>query len=141
MEEAIDSAEAQREIKLKTREELNKLTDKILGIAIGVHRALGPGFVERIYDQALRQEFINCKINFESQKQIKVNYKDVELGLQQIDFLIEGELILEIKAVSQINSVHTAQLISYLKAIKRRLGLILNFARDRLEIKRVVNKF
>ncbi|HBU08280.1 MAG: hypothetical protein A2Y42_00425 [Omnitrophica WOR_2 bacterium GWB2_45_9] len=141
MEELIVSAEAQREIKLKTREDLNKLTDKIIGIAIEVHKAIGPGFVERIYDQALRQEFINCKINFESQKQIKVNYKDVELGLQQIDFLIEGELILEIKAVSRINSAHAAQLISYLKTIKVRVGLILNFSRDKLEIKRVVNKF
>jgi len=61
--------------------------------------------------------------------------------LQQIDFVVEDEVVLEIKAVSEINKIHIAQLISYLKTMERRLGLILNFARDRLEIKRVVNKF
>ncbi len=124
-----------------TREELNKLTDRIIGIAIEIHKTIGPGFIEKIYGQALQQEFLANKINFESQRQIKVKYKDRELGLQQIDFLIEDEIILEIKAVSQINNIHTAQLISYLKTIDRRLGLVLNFARDKLEIKRVVNKF
>lgn len=138
---AIDSAESQRRIGFKTREDLNKLTQRIIGIAIEVHKLIGPGFIERIYEQALRREFIKNKVNFESQKQIKIKYKDTELGIQQIDFIIEDEIILEIKAVSQINSIHIAQLISYLKAIERRLGLILNFARDRIEIKRVVNKF
>ncbi len=135
----IDAVEKQKN--LKTREELNKITEKIIGIAIEIHRAIGPGFIEKIYVQALQQEFSANKINFESQKSIKIKYKDVELGLQRIDFLIEDTIILEIKAVSEINSIHTAQLISYLKTINRRLGLVLNFARDKLEIKRVVNKF
>ena len=97
--------------------------------------------MERIYEKALRQEFLRNKINFEFQKQIKVKYKDTELGIQQIDFLIEDEIVLEIKAVSEINNINKAQLISYLKTIDKRVGLVLNFAREKLEIKRVVNKF
>ena len=139
--ETIGSAETQKKTKFRTREDLNRLTDKIIGIAIEVHKVIGPGFVERVYEQALEQEFIQNKIDFESQKQIKVKYKDRQLGLQQVDFLIENDVVLEIKAISQINNIHVAQLISYLKTIERRLGLILNFAKDRLEIKRVVNKF
>ena len=137
----ICSAEARKKNIFKTREELNKLTDRIIGIAIEVHKGIGPGFIERIYEQALRQELIENKINFESQKQVQIRYKNIELGLQQVDFLVEDELILEIKAVAQINNIHIAQLISYLKTINKRVGLVLNFSRDRLEIKRVVNKF
>lgn len=124
-----------------TLEELNKVTDKIIGIAIEVHKNLGPGFVERIYEQALRYEFGRSRLSFESQRQIKVQYKNIELGFQQIDFLIDNEIVLELKVVNEISDIHIAQLLSYLKTIKRRLGLILNFAKPTLEIKRVINGF
>jgi GxxExxY protein len=127
--------------KSKTLEELNKITDRIIGIAIEVHKNLKPGFVERIYEKALKYEFERNNICFECQKQIKVKYKDVELGFQQIDLLIEDEIIIETKVVNEINDIHIAQLLSYLKTMERRLGLILNFAKPTLEIKRVINGF
>jgi len=125
----------------KSLEELNKITDRIIGIAIEVHKNLKPGFVERIYEKALKYELGKNDICFESQKQIKVQYKDIELGFQQIDLLIEDEIIVEAKVVSEINDIHIAQLLSYLKTMKRRLGLLLNFAKPALEIKRVINGF
>jgi len=121
--------------------ELNKITEKIIGAAFDVHNNLGPGFIERIYEKALLYEFINSGMHFESQKQIKVKYKSVELGLQQVDFLVENEVIVEVKAVAQLNDIHTAQILSYLKTMDKKLGLLLNFATSSLGIKRVVNKY
>lgn len=127
--------------KTKSLDELNNITDKVIGIAIEVHKTLGSGFVERIYELALRYEFGNSDLGFELQKQIKVQYKNIELGFQQIDFLIENEIVVELKVVNEINDIHIAQLLSYLKTMNRRLGLVLNFAKPTLEIKRVVNGF
>ncbi len=122
------------------REEINELSNRIIGLALEVHKALGPGFVEKIYQKALAYEFKEAKIIFEEQKRIKVNYKGVYLGDQRVDFLVENEIILELKSVSEINEIHEAQLLSYLKTTDKRLGLILNFAKRKLDIKRLVNK-
>ncbi|MFC1510947.1 GxxExxY protein [Candidatus Margulisiibacteriota bacterium] len=123
------------------REELDKLAKQIIGIAIEIHKILGPGFVEKIYAKALAYELSKNKMRFSKEKVIRVKYKDLLLGDQRVDFLIEDSLILELKAVSAINDIHLAQILSYLKAADKRLGLILNFARGTLEIKRVANKF
>jgi len=123
------------------RTELNKLTEKIIGIAIEVHKYLGPGFVERIYEQALVQDMKQMDINFENQKQISVFYKGLPLGFQRIDFLIEEQIVIELKAVPEINKIHLAQLLSYLKALNKKIGLILNLAKGTLDIRRVVNNF
>lgn len=117
------------------------MTDKIIGTAIEIHKSLGPGFVERIYERALMQELNQRNMKFENQKQVYVVYKGSQLGMQRIDFLIEEEIIVELKAVSEINGIHMAQILSYLKAMDKRVGLILNFAKGTLDIKRVVNKF
>ena len=113
-------------------------TDKIISLAINVHKKLGPGFIERIYEKALEHELEENKINFVRQKQIKVKYDNVLLGNQKLDFLINNEIIVELKAVSEISEIHLAQMISYLKAASIKVGLILNFAKNRLNIKRVV---
>ncbi|MCK4575375.1 GxxExxY protein, partial [candidate division WOR-3 bacterium] len=97
------------------REQLNKLTEKIIGLAIKVHKKLGPGFVERIYEKALAYEFKKANINFREQVDIKVKYEDIELGYQRVDFIVE-EVIVELKSVSEISEIHEAQLLSYLKA-------------------------
>lgn len=123
-----------------TTDELNKLTNKIIGIAINIHRALGPGFVEKIYQRAMYIDFKNNSISFEREKKIAVKFKNALLGYQKLDFIVENELVIEIKAVSEINEIHMAQMLSYLKATNKKLGLILNFANDKLEIKRVANK-
>lgn len=118
---------------------IDELSNKIIGIAIEVHKTIGPGFVEKIYERALAYEFQKRKIEFTNQKVIRVRYKEIELGDQRIDFLIEDEIILELKAVSKIDKLHIAQMLSYLKAANKKLGLILNFAKQTLEIKRVIN--
>jgi len=122
------------------RDEIYELSKKIIGIAISVHKKLGPGFVEKIYEKALAYEFKRQGMEFVEQKIIKVIYEDVELGDQRVDFLVEDEIILELKSVSEINEIHEAQMLSYLKTADKRLGLILNFAKKKLDIKRLVNK-
>lgn len=121
--------------------EINSLANKVIGLAIEVHKQLGPGFIERIYQQALCYELNEAKIEFESEKDIIVKYKKQNFGYQRIDFLVKNVIILELKCVAEINEIHLAQLISYLKSADKRLGLILNFAKPKLEIKRVVNNF
>ena len=119
-------------------EQVNKITDKILGASIEVHKALGPGFIEKIYCEALCTEFEDRKIKYEKEKIIKVNYKDKLLGEQRIDFLVEDEVIVELKAIESMGKIHIAQLLSYLKALDKNIGLILNFAEPKLAIKRVI---
>jgi len=123
-----------------TKDELNQLSNKIIGVAIKIHKALGPGFIEKIYEEALAHEFKKEGIKHERQSLVKINYDGIDLGEQKVDFLVENEVILELKSVSEINEIHRAQLISYLKTANKKLGLILNFAKDTLEIKRVVNR-
>jgi GxxExxY protein len=119
-------------------EELNGITEKIIGLAIAVHKKLGPGFIERIYQEALSLELDQSKINYEKEKFITINYKGRNLGEQRIDFLIENSIILEIKAIDKIGPIHIAQVISYLKAMNKKLGLILNFSEVKLGIKRII---
>jgi len=125
----------------KTAEELNDLSNHIIGIAIDIHKKLGPGFQEKIYEEALLKEFDKAAIGFEKQKVIRVDYEGQGLGNQRIDLLVDDEIILEMKACTKIIPIHRDQLISYLKTADKRLGLILNFGRSKLEIKRVVHNF
>ena len=126
---------------IRYQDKLNAISKKIIGLAFKVHNKLGPGFIERIYSEALALEFKNKEILFEQEKIIKVNYNGKEIGAQRIDFLIEKEIILEIKATESIGGIYMAQILSYLKALDRKLGLILNFGNTRINIKRIVNKF
>lgn len=116
----------------------SELTAKIIKLAIKVHKALGPGFVEKIYQRALYLEFKNDNLDFEREKQIYIHYYKANLGYERVDFIIENKVIVELKAVEKINDIHLAQMISYLKASGCQIGLILNFAVKRLEIKRVI---
>jgi GxxExxY protein len=125
----------------KPADELNDLSYRIIGIAIEVHKKLGPGFQEKIYEEALLKEFEKSSIEFEKQKVVRVDYDGFGLGNQRIDLLINGEIILEIKTCTKIIPIHRDQVISYLKTADKKLGLILNFGRSKLEIKRVVNNF
>ena len=125
----------------KTAEELNDLSNHIIGIAIDIHKKLGPGFQEKIYEEALLKEFGKAEIGFEKQKVVRVDYDGESLGNQRIDLVVDEEIILEIKACTKIIPIHRDQVISYLKTANKRLGLILNFGRSKLEIKRVVHNF
>ena len=116
-----------------------ELSNKIIGAAIEVHRALGPGFLESIYEEVLKVEFAEHGLHYEAQKEIQIKYIGVEVGLHRLDLLVEKQIIIELKAVKELMDIHFAQLRSYLKATGLRVGLLFNFAKPTLEIKRVVN--
>lgn len=124
---------------VKSEYKYSQLTDRIINLAISVHKTLGPGFVEKIYQRALYLELKNSKLRFVREKRLTIYYKKVNLGYETVDFEIEGKVLIEIKAVSEINDIHRAQLLSYLKSSGCEVGLILNFARLTLEIKRIIN--
>ena len=110
------------------RTELNQLTEKIIGAAIEVHRNLGPGLLESTYETCLVYELGQLGLLVERQKALPVVYKDVKLEQgYRIDLLVEGVVIVELKVVEEINSVHEAQVLSYLKLSGCPAGLLLNF--------------
>lgn len=124
---------------MRNSNEINRLTEKIIGLAIKIHKKLGPGFAEKIYEKALVHELKYADITFSNQIGIEIQYDSIKLGRQRIDFIIENEVIIELKSVSKIIKIFEGQLISYLKATDKRVGLILNFGRKKLEIRRLVN--
>jgi len=106
----------------------NQLTRKIIGCAIEVHRALGPGLMESAYQQCLAQEFIIQQIQYEQEKKLPVHYKNITLNCgYRIDFLIQNQIILELKSVQETLPIHEAQLLTYMKLSKIKLGLLINF--------------
>ncbi len=106
---------------------LEALAKKVIGAAIEVHKTLGPGYLESVYEEALAVELQLLQIPFERQKPIGVKYKYCLVGESRLDFLIDGILILELKAIDNLAPIHRAQVISYLKATNLRLGLLINF--------------
>jgi GxxExxY protein len=106
---------------------VDQLAKAVIGSAIEVHRMLGPGYLESIYEEALSVALKLQSISFERQKIIGLRYKGHPVGEGRLDFLIDGCLIVELKAVESFSSIHKAQVISYLKATRLTLGLLLNF--------------
>ena len=123
----------------KETHQFEELSARIIGAAIEVHRELGPGFLEGIYEEALKIELSEHSMRYDSQKEIKIEYLGVEIGVHRLDLLVEKKIIVELKAVKELTDIHFAQLRSYLKAADLRVGLLLNFAKPTLEIRRVVN--
>jgi len=121
-------------------EKHEQLINKVIGAAIEVHRHLGPGFLESIYERALCYELQLQGIQFEKQVEILVPYKEISISGQRLDLIIEKFLILELKAVEAILPIHEAQLMSYLKSTGLKVGLIINFRVKRLKagIRRIV---
>jgi GxxExxY protein len=113
--------------KTEPAERLDVLARSVIGAAIEVHRHLGPGYLESIYEEALAVELELRGVPFERQKPIEVNYKGREVGQGRIDLLIEGQLLVELKTVEALALIHKAQVISYLKATHLHLGLLINF--------------
>ena len=108
--------------------EVNRLTQQIIGAAIEVHRNLGPGLLESTYEACLAQELKLQQINFEQQKRLSVNYKGITIDRgYRLDFLVEQKIVVEIKAIAQLLSIHDAQLLTYLKLGDYPVGLLLNF--------------
>jgi len=108
--------------------ELNEVTGKVMDSAYAVHSTLGPGLIESVYESCLIHELGQRGVRFERQKTIPIQYKDVPLNdVLRIDLLIEGEVVVELKAVEKLLPVHKAQLLTYLKLVKSRVGLLINF--------------
>ena len=118
--------------------EHEKLTGRIIKAAIAVHRSLGPGFLESIYESALCVELEEEGLSFERQLVIPVKYKGKEVGEHRVDVLVEKKIILELKAVSTFEDIFFSIVRSYLKACGLRHGLLLNFASMPLTVKRVI---
>ena len=114
------------------------LTERIIGAAIEVHRTLGPGFLESLYERALCIELKKRGILFKNQWAAKVFYDGVELGQHRLDFLVERKIVVELKAVKAFENVHFAQVKSYLKATGLHHGLLFNFATTKLDIRRII---
>lgn len=115
------------------------LTGKIIGAAIEVHRQLGPGFIESIYENALVYELRNRGVKLEQQLEVPILYNgQIEVGKHRLDLLVESEIVVDLKAISELLDVHFAIVRSQLRAVKRKHGLLLNFAKVTLEAKRVI---
>lgn len=120
------------------RHEFEPLSWRIIQVAIKVHKALGPGFLESIYHGAMRLA-LSCEgIEFESQAEVRIFYEGAEVGVHYLDLLVERQIVVELKAVRALEDVHYAQVRSYLKATGLRVGLLLNFNAPVLVSKRVV---
>jgi len=124
--------ESRKTGKLRNRE----LTDRIIAAAIRVHRALGPGFLENVCEEALAVEFALSGIQFVRQKPIALFYKDHQIGEHRLDFLPEDKIVVELKAINALEDIHFAIGRSCLKATNLENGLLLNFATAPLTIKR-----
>jgi GxxExxY protein len=111
----------------RENEAVNALTHSVIGAAIEVHRELGPGFLETVYEQAFAVELEVRSIAFQQQCPVHVTYKQRPVGEGRLDFLVNNVLIVELKAVDKLQPIHTAQVISYLKATKLHYGLLINF--------------
>jgi GxxExxY protein len=122
----------------RVKREYGDLTYQIIGAAMAVHSVLGPGFPERFYQLALAIELRRRGIPFERERPIEVFYEEVKLGDFYLDFLVGDCIVLELKAVEQLASQHQQQMISYLTASGREMGLLINFGAASLEYKRIL---
>ena len=114
------------------------LSSKIIGAAIEVHRELGPGFLESIYESAMKVALRHRGIAYEAQKEVTIVFVGEEVGVYRLDLLVVVEVVVELKAIKALDDIHFAQLRSYLKATRLHVGLLMNFHAPRLVVKRVV---
>jgi GxxExxY protein len=124
---------------IKEEYKYSELTSKIIGCAIEVHKVLGNGFQEVIYQRALALEFESKNIGFSRELEMFIHYKENHIGTRRVDFLVEEKISIELKAVIKLEDVHLAQAINYLEAYNLEIGLLINFGSKSLEFKRVMN--
>lgn len=115
------------------------ITRRIIGCAIEVHKRLGNGFQEVIYQRALEIEMRLDGLSFEREMEMSVFYRDHPIGIRRVDFFVEGKIMLELKAVIKLEDVHLAQAMNYTEAYQMEIGLLINFGAKSLEFKRVHN--
>jgi len=118
----------------------SELTGKIIGCAMEVHKVLGNGFQEVIYQRALAIELAAQGLSFVREQEMEIFYKGEHIGTRRADFFVEGRVMLELKAVIQLEDAHLAQAINYLEAYGIEVGLLINFGSKSLQFKRVMKK-
>jgi GxxExxY protein len=116
----------------------SELTGKVIGCCMEVHRILGNGFQELIYQRALAIELKQQNISFSREHEMDIYYKGENIGTRRVDFFVEGRIMVEIKAIIRLEDVHLAQAINYLEAYGLEIGLLVNFGAKSLEFKRVM---
>ena len=136
--ESMKSNESKKSV-VQTAYKYSELTSRIIGCAMAVHRALGNGFQEVIYQRALEIELADNGIVFSREHEMPVYYKNQQIGTRRVDFLIEQVVSVELKAIIKLEDVHFAQAINYLEAYDLEVGLLINFGSKSLEFKRLLN--
>ena len=114
------------------------ITEKVIGCAMQVHKILGNGFQEAIYQRCLAIEFDNIGIEFQREVEMPIFYKDVEVGKRRVDFLVKDRVLVELKAIKELDDSHKAQIINYLEAFRLEIGLLINFGEKSLKFKRFI---
>jgi len=125
----------------REKNNMKQLTQRVIQCAFAVSNTLGCGFLEKVYENALAHELRKAGLQVQQQHGITVYYDGVAVGEYTADLLVEGILILELKAVKNLDDIHLAQCLNYLKATNLRLCLLMNFAKPKLEFRRIVNNY
>lgn len=124
---------------IKEQYKYSEITSKIIGCSMEVHKILGNGFQEVIYQRALAKEMVLQGLSFAREFEMPIYYKEEQIGTRRVDFLIENVISVELKAVVKLEDVHLAQAINYLEAYNLEIGLLINFGAKSLEFKRLIN--
>jgi len=123
------------------QKEMSQLTEKVIQCAFTVSNTLGCGFLEKVYESALAHELRKAGLKTNQQHVITVHYDGVVVGEYAADLLVEGSLLVELKAVKELDDIHLAQCLNYLRATNLRLCLLMNFAKPKLEVRRIANNY
>ncbi|MCL5266609.1 MAG: GxxExxY protein [Bacteroidetes bacterium] len=118
----------------------SEITHKIIGAAMKVHSTLGNGFQEVIYQRALAIELSSAGVEFTREVEMPIHYGSEEIGTRRADFVVEGKILVELKALVELEDVHLAQALNYLEAYGLEIGLLINFGSKRLEFRRLTNE-
>ena len=117
----------------------DRITEQIIGCAYTVANCLGPGFMEKVYENALCYEIEKTALKFAQQQSVRVIYEETVVGVYYADLLVQNEVVVELKAVKKLDASHFAQCMNYLKASGKKVALLINFGSAKVEIRRVVN--
>jgi GxxExxY protein len=125
---------------IKEEYKYSAITEKIIGCAMKVHNSLGNGFQEVIYQRALAIEMGKTGVEFTREVEMPIHYEGQEIGTRRADFLVDGKIMVELKAITILEDVHLAQALNYLEAYALEIGLLINFGSKKLEFKRLTNE-
>ena len=135
---SFQSKESQKSV-VQTEYKYSALTGKIIGCAMEVHKILGNGFQEVIYQRALAKELELQGLSFSREHDMEIFYKEEKVGTRRVDFLVEGHISVELKAIIMLDDVHFTQALNYLEAYNLEIGLLINFGSKSLQFKRLIN--